>query len=296
MHECRSTEESMNLPSSPPPESAEGYEISAKDETHRYGRHGDIKPENILWFLGGDLDSPDEGALVIADFGLSDTHRRETRSHIRVVTGSATYEPPEVMTSNFVSREYDIWSLGCTFLEFATWLLCGWNVLDRFPEARALLHGRHVKDDVFYTIEEDQPGEATTAVVRRSVVKWMQDMRTLPRSSTFTLEFIDMISEEMLVVNPTARIKAGALNRRLQCMLEQAERSPTYLVDPPLKKIHPQSEPNDEAWYALRNSHVHMLSRNEGIPLPKRCGNAGPPEHMRSYFPELPPRFAGLPS
>ncbi len=44
------------------------------------------------------------------------------------------YEPPEaeVGQNEPRSRRYDVWSMGCIYLEFAIWLLRGENGLQRF--------------------------------------------------------------------------------------------------------------------------------------------------------------------
>ncbi|CZR52310.1 uncharacterized protein PAC_02187 [Phialocephala subalpina] len=63
-------------------------------DSKRYGRHGDIKPDNILWFRSS---SDDKGILVVTDLGLSDIHREQSKSgipryNIAKVPG---YQPPE---------------------------------------------------------------------------------------------------------------------------------------------------------------------------------------------------------
>lgn len=57
-----------------------------KEEARRYGRHGDIMAENILWFE--ENDNP-HGLLVVADSGLMAFHSADTRSnvHAKHVTG-----------------------------------------------------------------------------------------------------------------------------------------------------------------------------------------------------------------
>ncbi|KAI9928446.1 hypothetical protein MW887_002491 [Aspergillus wentii] len=62
-----------------------------------YCRHGDIKPENLLWFQHAPgLDNPN-GILQLADFGLA--HFDERESGVRTLASeyphSPTYEPPE---------------------------------------------------------------------------------------------------------------------------------------------------------------------------------------------------------
>lgn len=107
-------------------------------------RHGDIKPENILWFRTDSHDTSgsnriDLGSLKISDFGLATYHSKETVSDRKSLRGfTQTYRPPECDVRDYnVSSKYDIWTLGCVYLEFITWLLDGWQGVDqKFPTAR----------------------------------------------------------------------------------------------------------------------------------------------------------------
>jgi len=92
-----------------------------------YGRHGDLKPENILWFPKGTESNGASGTLVLSEFGLTTYHGKRSRSNSpagTMVVG-LTYRPPESDGRGSVSRAFDIWSLGCTFLDFVTWYLRG---------------------------------------------------------------------------------------------------------------------------------------------------------------------------
>jgi serine/threonine protein kinase len=86
----------------------------------RYGRHGDWKPENILWFYHAD-----GGLLKISDFGLSEyntIHGKSYKPKSGVAT-SMSYRPPACdFKGGKVGQSYDIWTLGCLYLEFITWL------------------------------------------------------------------------------------------------------------------------------------------------------------------------------
>ncbi|KAI3321996.1 kinase-like domain-containing protein, partial [Xylariaceae sp. AK1471] len=105
-------------------------------ETERqYGRHGDLKPENILWYK----ENSGFGKLVISDMGLSRTHRFVSRSYVpnRKVPASPKYRPPECDYINGVmSRTFDIWTLGCIFLEMLCWLLGDFELLQQMEDER----------------------------------------------------------------------------------------------------------------------------------------------------------------
>jgi serine/threonine protein kinase len=127
----------------PPPEGTGRHCPESNGRT--YNRHGDIKPENILWSdedtCDDDIHFNERGILLISDFGLMKSYKdltifRQTPEEVR---GSAMYEPPEVAESRgpkVFSRAYDVWSLGCVYLEFVTWLVTNFEGLENFREAR----------------------------------------------------------------------------------------------------------------------------------------------------------------
>ena len=119
-----------------------------------HGRHGDLKPENILWFKDyQDNDSSGSmGVLKISDFGLTRFHgtMSVSNSNVENVGFTGTYRAPEYDIYKKVSQSYDIWTLGCVILEFATWYLLGWEAVDRFSQSRSTEHVAEVKEDVFF--------------------------------------------------------------------------------------------------------------------------------------------------
>lgn len=92
------------------------------------GRHGDIKPQNILWFR--DPTTPGD-RLVLSDFTLMRFHAEgsNTETTMKRIGGTSTYRAPEVveMFDKHVSQGYDVWSLGCVFLEFISCHLIGYD-------------------------------------------------------------------------------------------------------------------------------------------------------------------------
>ncbi|KAF4952467.1 hypothetical protein FGADI_6701 [Fusarium gaditjirri] len=102
-----------------------------------YGRHGDIKPENILWYSNSEQGL---GTLRICDFGVSEFHSTQSRSGIRNshVASSPYYRPPEwELQDGTISRSYDIWTIGCLYLEFLGWLLGGWKMSQKACDYKA---------------------------------------------------------------------------------------------------------------------------------------------------------------
>jgi serine/threonine protein kinase len=122
------------------------------DQT-KYGRHGDLKPENILWF-----NNRDGGILKISDFGLSEfstKHSKSGKPRSGIAT-SPSYRPPECdIPGATVGPSYDIWTLGCLYLEFITWLLGGWELISRFQHMRMSIDHMwyDMVTDTFFEVE-----------------------------------------------------------------------------------------------------------------------------------------------
>lgn len=155
-----------------------------------YGIHGDIKPENLLWYkewVGPDGQQPSHnarvaqegqvpqggskslGVLQLADFGISRLHHTDSRSNGYMHKSTRTYAPPEIeWATNGFSRSFDIWSLGCVFLEFICWLVQGGsgkeNPVDVFHEERYLERANRslegtIQDTFYYVVKQKDKTE-----------------------------------------------------------------------------------------------------------------------------------------
>ncbi|KAH6847082.1 kinase-like domain-containing protein [Chaetomium sp. MPI-CAGE-AT-0009] len=144
------------------------------------GRHGDIKPENILWL---ERHNDSDNHLLICDFGLSRFHSYQSQSVDKLPGCSPSYRPPECDLYRLkISVKYDIWTLGCLLLDFLTWYLRGWEAVDTlFTEARLGDEGwvpfnpgstrddRWLYEDKFYKQSND--GKYVMAQLKPSVIK-----------------------------------------------------------------------------------------------------------------------------
>lgn len=131
-----------------------------------YGRHGDIKPENILWFQKRQKPGG-MGALVLSDLGLAAIHRDQSRSNIpgHAIPATPNYRPPECDMDGedgHISRSFDIWTLGCLFLEFLVWTLDGWEGRQNFRQDRCMSDYLNGQTDVYFDIKWTR-GERDTA-------------------------------------------------------------------------------------------------------------------------------------
>lgn len=196
----------------------------------RYGRHGDLKPENILFFR--DLESTDElGRLQIADFGLSRFHQLESRSKVPAagLNYSPTYSPPEIYLETPVSRAYDIWSLGCVYLQFITWLLEGYAGYQKFADTRTEMAPDGIRDDLFYS-QLQSPGGVKEAKLRNGVDTWINQLRQNPACSGMLEELLDLVQNKMLRIEIVERIDAQNLDICLAKMEQKARDTRTYLL------------------------------------------------------------------
>ncbi|KAH8652265.1 kinase-like domain-containing protein [Xylariales sp. PMI_506] len=101
-----------------------------------YGKHGDIKAENILVFPTKDKSN----MLIVADLGLTEVHRQVSRSNQSPEGLRRTRDcrPPESdsFQNNGISRAFDIWTLGIVFLNMMTWLIGGNELILAFETKR----------------------------------------------------------------------------------------------------------------------------------------------------------------
>jgi serine/threonine protein kinase len=200
--------------------------MQVDEREERFGRHGDLKPENILWFKSFE-HAGHAGILQITDLGLGRFHRLESRSNQdpKDINGSPTYVPPELVLQRLVSRSYDIWSLGCIFLEFITWMLDGISGVNAFADARMALAHDNIVDDTFYTVYS--PGPGMYATVRPEVAAWIQRLRGHRRYSPMVQDLLDLVENEMLQADTEDRIRSKGLKERLERIVEKAEEHPS---------------------------------------------------------------------
>lgn len=113
-----------------------------KTQRKTHGKHGDIKPENILYFqTGSDEDAVDHevclARLKISDLGEAEFHSTTSMEvDAAGVLHTPSYSAPELRIKKISIPNYDIFSLACVLLEFVTWYLHGFQAVKRFREER----------------------------------------------------------------------------------------------------------------------------------------------------------------
>jgi serine/threonine protein kinase len=143
----------------------------------RFGRHGDLKPENVLWYR-----SPNDpkGFFVIADLGLAACNSERSRSEIpsHTIARTPNYRSPECdLEDGKISRSYDIWTMGCLLLEMVCWILGGPKSRDEFAQERTSTYVSGSQSDIFFDVEENEDRTGHVMFVKKSVeqVRLMKD-------------------------------------------------------------------------------------------------------------------------
>ncbi|KAL1865018.1 hypothetical protein Daus18300_007365 [Diaporthe australafricana] len=178
-----------------------------------HGLHGDIKPANILRYTNWkDPESPIKplhaplGVIQITDFGLSSYHHTLTAQDINIKIGASAYKPPEAHLIYPVSQSLDIWTMGCLFLDFVTWLLLGDNGRQEFGRRREK-SGRDLISDSHPCFFDVREKKGTTQVSKsRAVILWAEKLCETERSQ-FIHEFVELIIAKMLVIEDKAHLK-----------------------------------------------------------------------------------------
>ncbi|KAK8024693.1 kinase-like protein [Apiospora arundinis] len=239
------------------------------------GRHGDIKPHNILWFenFEGLTQQVHENHLVVSDFGLSIFHSDPCYT--------------ELTTAN--NQSYDIWSLACLYLEFISWYLLGFEKTRirtggadpaTFLDWRVAGDDSH--DDKFFILHRpDAKGGSYGAVVKPEVKEWILRLRALEYCPQALLDFLDLIQHEMLLPIASTRASMARVNRQLRTIKTQSDSSPSY-CNRQGESVFKQTAVNNEDLPAIGN-----LRRSTTANLNVREANAENPLEVPAQPEEL---------
>lgn len=183
-------------------------------------RHGDIKPENILLFEEGDYN----GTLRIADVGLAKFHAEATERRIlleertKTMTGTTRYLSPEFVHEPQIPRVFDVWSLGCVFIEFLIWTLHGYDQLFNFRKASCAHFWNEVNDEF---------------VIHTEVQAWLSNLsKILEGSNTALQDLLEVVKSHMLVPNWKIRSASSKVHEKLTEICHKATNDQGYLINP----------------------------------------------------------------
>src|SRR5271154_365065 len=199
-----------------------------KKEKEQAGIHQDIKPENILIF---ERKPGTEPVMKISDFGtgkfktLRDgTHSGDLPSEqVPYVKSTQAYAAPESGDEpRMVSRPFDMWALGCVWLELMMWLFIPPPVggeEESFASARMMSSERdsRFKSDAFWCHKGGKPC-LNPAVEERLTQLENQHCRD-QRAFAHILRLI----RKLFSINPLDRPKAKDLYNNIDTIVMQAE-------------------------------------------------------------------------
>jgi serine/threonine protein kinase len=199
-------------------------------------RHGDLKPENILRFAKNGA----RGILLIADMGLAKFHILATQQRLAPSStseGTFRYAPPEIddkKSDKPLSRAYDVWSMGCIYLEFLIWLLGGHAWLQEFNKSGS---GNF---DKFWEFKENDKKYRVHSVVSRWIDRLSERLRCDdPRVDTALKAILQLVKTRLLLVKlegegvpeEEARANATELFKSVAAIYDRAASDPNYLFD-----------------------------------------------------------------
>jgi serine/threonine protein kinase len=183
-----------------------------KKSSRKSGYIHDIKPENLLMFI---YNGPGGKAywFRMSDFSCAkvvdilETVSGKDRDSWKTASRSGTpvYRAPEAITEGRTSRPYDLFSLGCVFLELLVWFLDDYYALKAFRDQReCLLSPDTYEDEGFYY----KPTEDEQFRLREPVSKKIEDVRS---RCSGALKVIADVIPKLLQMDPQQRPTAQQL-------------------------------------------------------------------------------------
>lgn len=197
----------------------------------RSGFHHDLKPQNILVFVSENLDGHEpaisERCLEISDFGAARINIILSQSglessnfspqHSALVNGDPVYSAPDYTLDRKTSRPYDIWSLGCVFLEILLWAHgLSDSDLNDFDFDRMKSHNS--RSTKFW--HQDDRGKV---ILKKAVVERLKQLQNHCQDRG-VFKHLVTLTARMLTITPKDRPKAPEICHNLEAMLIQAER------------------------------------------------------------------------
>lgn len=208
------------------------------DDESLFGIHGDIKPDNILYFSNDGLPL---GSLKVSDLGLMRFHRQVSRTMESASMGiaSQTYRSPEHDMDKIRSRKIDIWAFGCLFAEFLTWAIRGHHGVEAFKtkrmdDDRVLSNGEGpewVEDNFFIFKPFPLPPHYKKPKRKNSIKVWFTELINdlgPNMDDTFFPEFLGFIQKYMLQPDRSRRADCKQVETFLENLRGKPADSPYW--------------------------------------------------------------------
>lgn len=193
--------------------------------------HGDLNPLSI--FLFKDKSNTSFGTLRIAYAGIARYHLLRDPAYTERHWGrrkdqNLRYAPPE---SRFLEKDdiklpgFDMWSLGCTYLEFIIWILGGTTELRKFGMASGAKFWQEVFE-IFYSGEHRHLGYDVCDSVERAIKLLRRDKRC--HRHTCFRDLLEIIEKHLLVIESRKRMRSSELCDRFNRILQEGTKRPGY--------------------------------------------------------------------
>ncbi|KAI1179868.1 kinase-like domain-containing protein [Nemania sp. FL0916] len=223
IHECE-----------PDPLAANMSDFNSNEIRKKYGSHGDVKPENILFF--GEDHSEDQdyslGTFKISDFGLASFHGLESRRKFRPEGISLTYRAPEYDMDGCVSQQYDLWSFGCVLSELMTWYLLGGDAVNKFRIARREDTRPSFTEDIFFSVDKHpENSDIGRATEKRAVLEQFNMLQNHSGCTDFLLDLIDLVDTRLLRMSPDHRCHVHELRKIAAEMNKRTHEDVRYCLE-----------------------------------------------------------------
>ncbi|KAF2099468.1 kinase-like protein [Rhizodiscina lignyota] len=203
-------------------------EDSSAHEHSRFGYHFDLKPSNIL--------VEESERLVITDFGQAvfKLAKDSTTSRVVGMGGTEAYAPPELDDiEKGLNRKYDIWSLGCIFIEVLTFVTRGRIGLLELDRNRiSIAPGTNNTDDGFF----QRNVFSHSYELKPTIIEHIKSLASVLRSESERAFFakIQELILQMLEVDRNSRLSSkDACIRLLDILNDSRSREGVVMSDTP---------------------------------------------------------------
>ncbi|KAH4265069.1 hypothetical protein HBH64_008060 [Parastagonospora nodorum] len=243
-----------------PPGSQPADTLGVRDD-REYGRHGDIKPDNLLW-----CDSPKDrrGIVVVADLGLATLNSVVSRTQSNTKTRCAPrYKAPEFNMKGFkIRRSCDVWALGCVLIEWVCWALEGNDARVQFLTDLFQPFPSGSQTDLYFEMERKQ-NKIVNVTVNRAVAKKVDRLHRSKHCTQLFHDLLWLIQDNMIVVRAENRISAQELHRELKKMAERGTRDSRYYDNACETPRVPKLPPPLEATFYVQETKKGALNHFE---------------------------------
>lgn len=200
---------------------------------NQIGFHFDLKPANILVdrnkaYHNNDGASRNQVHFRITDFGLA--HFKESapgNSGTGYHRGDEEYGPPESGT-RIQNRKYDVWSLGCIFLEVLAFVVLSYGGVEELDQRRgkASRNGERTSGTGCYW-EQPREGEPTLkAEIETFLGKLLTETKKLTVREAYFIADMVLLVRGMLCIKVDDRFRTQDVKKSLDLIL-RGKRLPT---------------------------------------------------------------------